>query len=108
METQKHSITQQLSAHLDCVVNSVGDLNYANLKYILPRFFKNVSFGQGKMTSWIRSTPKSQMPIKQTPMLFIIVMDRISRPSQAAEGVKFAAFQILSLLFADDVVLLAS
>ena len=41
-----------------------------------------------------------------SPVLFIIVMDRISRRSQAVERVKFGGLQIRSLLFADDVVLL--
>ena len=43
-----------------------------------------------------------------SPVLFIIFMDRIFRHSQAAEGVRFSGLQILSLLFADDVILLAS
>ena len=41
-------------------------------------------------------------------VLFIIFMDRISRHSQVVEGVKFGGLRILSLLFADDVILLAS
>ena len=40
--------------------------------------------------------------------LFIIFMDRMSRHSRAAEGVKFSSLRIPSLLFVDDVVLLAS
>ena len=43
-----------------------------------------------------------------SPILFIIFMDRISRCSQAVEGVRFGDLRIGSLLFADDVVLLAS
>ena len=43
-----------------------------------------------------------------SPVLFIIFMDRISRCSQVLEGVEFCDLQIPSLLFADDVVLLAS
>ena len=35
-------------------------------------------------------------------------MDRIYRDSQVVEGVRFGSLQIPSLLFADDVVLLAS
>ena len=35
-------------------------------------------------------------------------MDRISRRSQGVEGVRFGDLRIMSLLFADDVVLLAS
>ena len=38
----------------------------------------------------------------------MIFMDRISRCSQAAEGVRFGERQIPFLLFADDMVLLAS
>ena len=38
---------------------------------------------------------------------FIMFMDRISRCSQGAEGFQFAGVRILSLLFADDVILLA-
>ncbi|KAK0150407.1 Craniofacial development protein 2 [Merluccius polli] len=41
-------------------------------------------------------------------VLFIIFMDRISRHSQGVEGVRFGDLRIGSLLFADDVVLLAS
>ncbi|KAK0139279.1 LINE-1 reverse transcriptase [Merluccius polli] len=45
-------------------------------------------------------------PLSQ--ILFIIFMDRISRHSQGVEGVRFGDLRIGSLLFADDVVLLAS
>ncbi len=41
-----------------------------------------------------------------SPVLFIVFMDRISR-SQGPEGVRFGDHTFLSLLFADDVVLLA-
>ena len=41
-------------------------------------------------------------------VLFIILITRISRSSQVAEGVKFDALQIPPLLSADDVVLLPS
>ena len=43
-----------------------------------------------------------------SPVLFITFMDRISRRSQGPEGVWFGNHRISSLLFADDVVLLAS
>ncbi|GAA6064832.1 receptor-type tyrosine-protein phosphatase F-like, partial [Tachysurus ichikawai] len=43
-----------------------------------------------------------------SPVLFIIYMDRISRRSRGPEGVRFGDHRISSLLFADDVVLLAS
>ncbi|XP_048857101.1 uncharacterized protein LOC125724452 [Brienomyrus brachyistius] len=43
-----------------------------------------------------------------SPILFIVFMDRISRRSQGVEGVRFGDLRIRSLLFADDVVLLAS
>ena len=43
-----------------------------------------------------------------SPILFINFMDRISRRSQGVEGVQFGDLRIGSLLFADDVVLLAS
>ncbi|KAJ0009622.1 hypothetical protein NQD34_001324 [Periophthalmus magnuspinnatus] len=43
-----------------------------------------------------------------SPVLFIIFMDRISRRSQGPEGVWFGNHRISSLLFADDVVLMAS
>lgn len=43
-----------------------------------------------------------------SPVLFITFMDRISRRSQGSEGVRFGNHRISSLLFADDVVLLAS
>ena len=43
-----------------------------------------------------------------SPILFIIFMDRISRCSQGVEGFRFGDLRIASLLFADDVVLLAS
>ena len=45
-------------------------------------------------------------PLSQVP--FIIFIDRISRHSQMVEGVGFSDLRIPSLLFADDVVLLAS
>uniref|UniRef100_A0A3B3HV32 Reverse transcriptase domain-containing protein n=1 Tax=Oryzias latipes TaxID=8090 RepID=A0A3B3HV32_ORYLA len=43
-----------------------------------------------------------------SPVLFMIFMDRISRRSQGPEGIWFGDHRISSLLFADDVVLLAS
>ncbi|TWW68274.1 R2DM Retrovirus-related Pol polyprotein from type II retrotransposable element [Takifugu flavidus] len=42
-----------------------------------------------------------------SPVLFITFMDRISRRSRGVEGVEFGGRKISSLLFADDVVLLA-
>ncbi|TWW59885.1 hypothetical protein D4764_06G0014150 [Takifugu flavidus] len=41
------------------------------------------------------------------PVLFITFIDRISRCSRGVEGVEFGRWKISSLLFADDVVLLA-
>jgi len=43
-----------------------------------------------------------------SPVLFVIFMYRISRPSLGVEHVRFGSLGIASLLFADDVVLLAS
>ncbi|KAK3533908.1 hypothetical protein QTP70_034895, partial [Hemibagrus guttatus] len=43
-----------------------------------------------------------------SPVLFIVFMDRISRRSQGLEGIRFGDHRISSLIFADDVVLLAS
>lgn len=43
-----------------------------------------------------------------SPILFIIFMDSISRHSQGVEGVWFGDIRIWSLLYAYDVVLLAS
>ncbi|KAK3533963.1 hypothetical protein QTP70_034997 [Hemibagrus guttatus] len=42
-----------------------------------------------------------------SPVLFIVFMDRISRCSQGLEGDRFGDHRISSLIFADDVVLLA-
>ncbi|KAK3530107.1 hypothetical protein QTP86_014770 [Hemibagrus guttatus] len=43
-----------------------------------------------------------------SPVLFIVFMDRTSWYSQGLEGVRFGDHRISSLIFADDVVLLAS
>ena len=43
-----------------------------------------------------------------SPILFITFMNRISRRSQGVEGICLGGLRIASLLFADDVVLLAS
>ncbi|KAK3505719.1 hypothetical protein QTP70_020512 [Hemibagrus guttatus] len=43
-----------------------------------------------------------------SPVLFVVFMDRISRRSQGLEGVRFGDHRISSMIFADDVVLLAS
>ncbi|TWW63897.1 Arf-GAP with GTPase, ANK repeat and PH domain-containing protein 1 [Takifugu flavidus] len=43
-----------------------------------------------------------------SPIPFVTFMDRISRCSRGVEGVRFGDLRIGSLLFADDVVLLAS
>jgi len=42
-----------------------------------------------------------------SPILFVIFMDRILRRSRGEEGVRFGYLRIASLLFEDDVVLLA-
>ena len=42
------------------------------------------------------------------PILFVIFMDRVSRHSHGEEGVWFGNLRVASLLFEDDVVLLAS
>ena len=42
-----------------------------------------------------------------SPILFTTFMDRISRHSHGVKGVRFGDFGIRSLLFADDVLLLA-
>ena len=41
------------------------------------------------------------------PILFVIFMDRISRHNHGGEGLQFGGLRIASLLFADDVVLMA-
>uniref|UniRef100_A0AAQ4R3P6 Reverse transcriptase domain-containing protein n=1 Tax=Gasterosteus aculeatus aculeatus TaxID=481459 RepID=A0AAQ4R3P6_GASAC len=43
-----------------------------------------------------------------SPILFVFFMERISRRSQGGEGLQFRGLRISSLLFADDVVLMAS
>jgi len=43
-----------------------------------------------------------------SPILFLIFMDRISRRSRGEESVRFGDVRIASLLFAEDVVLLAT
>ncbi|KAK0132165.1 Retrovirus-related Pol polyprotein from type-1 retrotransposable element R2 [Merluccius polli] len=43
-----------------------------------------------------------------SPILFVIFMDKISRRSRGEENVRFGNLRIASLLFADDVILLAS
>uniref|UniRef100_A0AAQ4S6N9 Reverse transcriptase domain-containing protein n=1 Tax=Gasterosteus aculeatus aculeatus TaxID=481459 RepID=A0AAQ4S6N9_GASAC len=43
-----------------------------------------------------------------SPILFVVFMDRISRRSRGEEGLQFGGLRITSLLFADDVVLMAS
>uniref|UniRef100_A0A8C6KHS8 Reverse transcriptase domain-containing protein n=1 Tax=Nothobranchius furzeri TaxID=105023 RepID=A0A8C6KHS8_NOTFU len=43
-----------------------------------------------------------------SPILFVTFVDIISRHSQGVEGIRFGGLRIRSLLFADDVVLLAS
>uniref|UniRef100_A0AAQ4PNU2 Reverse transcriptase domain-containing protein n=1 Tax=Gasterosteus aculeatus aculeatus TaxID=481459 RepID=A0AAQ4PNU2_GASAC len=43
-----------------------------------------------------------------SPILFVVFMDRISRCSRGEEGLQFGGLRISSLLFADDVVLMAS
>ncbi|KAK3533936.1 hypothetical protein QTP70_034935, partial [Hemibagrus guttatus] len=50
--------------------------------------------------------PRQGCPL--SPVLFIVFMDRISRRSQGLEGFRFGDHRISSLIFADDVVLLAS
>jgi len=43
-----------------------------------------------------------------SPILFVIFMDRIARRSRGVESVRFGDLRVASLLFADDVVLLAT
>lgn len=54
----------------------------------------------------VRATLSQGCPL--SPVLFIMFMDRISRRSQVAEGVRPGDLRILSLRFADAVVFLAS
>ena len=42
-----------------------------------------------------------------SPILFVIFRDRISKRSRGEEGLQFGGLRIASLLFADDVVLMA-
>ena len=42
-----------------------------------------------------------------SPILFVIYMDRISRRSRGVEGLQVGDLKITSLIFADDVVLMA-
>ena len=42
-----------------------------------------------------------------SPILFVIFMDRISRRSRGGEGIRLGELRVSSLLFADDVVLMA-
>jgi len=58
------------------------------------------SWAHLQLSSWSQDCPVS-------PVLFVIFMDRISRPSLGLEQVSFGGLGIASLLFADDVVLLA-
>ncbi|TWW78139.1 R2 Retrovirus-related Pol polyprotein from type I retrotransposable element [Takifugu flavidus] len=62
----------------------------------------------GSKSNWypVRVGLRQGCPL--SPILFIIFMDRISRCSHDVEGVWFGDLRIGSLLFADDVVLLAS
>uniref|UniRef100_A0A8C6Q2D3 Reverse transcriptase domain-containing protein n=1 Tax=Nothobranchius furzeri TaxID=105023 RepID=A0A8C6Q2D3_NOTFU len=62
--------------------------------------------GRKSDLSPVRVGPRQGCPL--SPVLFITFMDRISRHSRGVEFVEFGGRRILSLLFADDVVLLAS
>ena len=53
----------------------------------------------------VRVRPRQGSPLSS--ILFITFIDRISRDSQGVERVRFDDLRIGSLLFADDVVLLA-
>ncbi|KAI3366680.1 hypothetical protein L3Q82_009217 [Scortum barcoo] len=76
----------------------------------------SVTTGAGAWTIRIAGSKSDLFPVHVglrqgcplSPVLFIIFMDRISRRSQGPEGVRFGNHRISSLLFADDVVLLAS
>ena len=43
-----------------------------------------------------------------SPLLFMIFMDRISRRSRGSESIRYGSLEVSSLLYADDVILLAS
>ena len=53
---------------------------------------------------WVLTPAKAAL----CPILFVIFMDRISMHSHGGEGLQFGGLRISSLLFADDVVLMAS
>ncbi|TWW57747.1 R2DM Retrovirus-related Pol polyprotein from type II retrotransposable element [Takifugu flavidus] len=83
--------------------------------YTLSRVFEE--FGVGfDLVGRIAGSKSNSFPVRVglrqgcplSPILFIIFMDRISRCSHGVEGIRFGDLRIASLLFADDVVLLAS
>ena len=55
-----------------------------------------------------RTCSKLVLASTLSPILFVIYMDRISRRSCGVEGLQVSDLKIASLLFADDVVLMAS
>ena len=73
-------------------------------------------YGQSQRLVCIASSKSDPFPLRVglfqgfplSPILFITFMYRISRRSQVAEVVSFGGLPIPLLLFADDVVLLAS
>ncbi|XP_066513109.1 uncharacterized protein [Hoplias malabaricus] len=62
----------------------------------------------GSKSDWFQVGVGLHQGCLLSPVLFIIFMDRIYRCSQVAEGVRFGGLRIPCLVFADDVVFLAS
>ena len=72
-------------------------------------------YPQSESCVWVLGSKSDSFPMgvalrqgySLSPILFVIFMDRISRRSRGGEGLQFGGLRIASLLFADDVVLMA-
>ncbi|KAK3525226.1 hypothetical protein QTP86_024956 [Hemibagrus guttatus] len=97
---------KQLSAS---TVYSVGGELLASTGDIVRRWKEYLEdlFNRTDMSSIEEAEAEDSEGCPMSPVLFITFMDRISRRSQGLEGVWFGDHRISSLLFADDVVLLA-
>ena len=72
-------------------------------------------YTQSERCIWVLGSKSDSFPVgvglrqgcALSPILFVIFMDRISRRSRGGEGLQLGGLRIASLLFADDVDLMA-
>uniref|UniRef100_A0A669BZP0 Reverse transcriptase domain-containing protein n=1 Tax=Oreochromis niloticus TaxID=8128 RepID=A0A669BZP0_ORENI len=78
MKLLQPSINKQLTTHPDCAMIVAGDFNHANLKSVLPGFFKNVSFPTRENNTLDQVYTNIPDAYKTTPLPHLGLSDHLS------------------------------